>query len=106
MFRISVSSPLGASDCEAIRDGWLAQPTNAVSSLAYVAAGAWFGRRLARRPRGVTPLGAGYVVLLVGNGLGSFAYHGPQVTGSEVAHDIPAVGLVVLSIGTVGSRLL
>ena len=46
------------------------------------------------------------MVLLVGNGLGSFAYHGPQLTGAEVAHDIPAVGLVVLTVGTVGSRLL
>ena len=105
MFRISPTDALGASDCEAIRDGWLAQPTNAVSSLAYVAAGVWLGRRLATRPGGVTPLGAGYVVLLVGNGLGSFAYHGPQLTGAEVAHDIPAVGLVVLTVGTVGSRL-
>ena len=106
MFRISVPTPLGASDCEAIRDGWLAQPTNAVSSLAYVAAGAWLGRRLVTRHGGVTPLGAGYVALLVGNGLGSFVYHGPQVTGAEVAHDVPAVGLVVLTFGTVGSRLL
>jgi len=106
MFRFSPPDPLGASDCEAIRDGWLAQPTNALSSLAYVAAGAWLGRRLVVRHGGVTLLGAGYVVLLVGNGIGSFAYHGPQVTGAEVAHDVPAVGLVLLSVGTVGSRLL
>jgi hypothetical protein len=106
MFRFSPPDPLGASDCEAIRDGWLAQPTNAVSSLAYVAAGAWLGRRLVTRSGGVTPLGAGYVVLLVGNGVGSFAYHGPQLAGAEVAHDIPAVGLVVLTVGTVGSRLM
>ena len=77
-----------------------------MSSLAYVAAGAWLGRRLVARDGGVTPLGAGYVALLVGNGLGSFVYHGPQVTGAEVAHDVPAVGLVVLTFGTVGSRLL
>ncbi|MGH9184873.1 MAG: hypothetical protein ACRD0U_03485 [Acidimicrobiales bacterium] len=32
---------LGASDSEALRDGWLGQPANTLSSVAYVVAGAW-----------------------------------------------------------------
>ena len=39
------SSSLGGSDCEAVRDAVLAQPVNSLSSLAYVAAGAWVLRR-------------------------------------------------------------
>jgi hypothetical protein len=31
----------GGSDCEALHEGWLGQPVNTVSSLAYVVAGAY-----------------------------------------------------------------
>ena len=85
---------LGGADCERIRTGWLAQPANGVSSLAYVGVGLWLLWR-ARSP------GAGRGVLLaagaamVGVGIGSFAYHGPQPGWAHAAHDASIVALVV-----------
>lgn len=69
---------LGASDCEALRDGLLGQPVNSLSSLAYVAAGAYVVRRAG-------PLGP--ALALVAVGAGSVLYHGPMVPGAEAAHD-------------------
>jgi hypothetical protein len=74
----------------------LAQPVNAVSSLAFVPAGAW----VAARASGVTGwrqwevLGIG--AALVANGVGSFAYHGPQPSWAELAHDGPIVAVLAL----------
>jgi len=34
-----IADGIGASDCESIRDAWLAQPVNTLSSFAYVAVG-------------------------------------------------------------------
>ena len=88
---------LGGSDCERIRSGWLAQPANAVSSLAYGAVGAWLLRRPAapagRRPALLAGGGA-----LIGVGVGSFAYHGPQPGWAPLAHDGSVLGLAAVMI--------
>jgi hypothetical protein len=68
----------GGSDCEALREGLLGQPVNAVSSLAYVVAGLWVLRRGG-------PVGPGVALGLVG--LGSVLYHGPMPPGAGPAHD-------------------
>ena len=81
---------LGASDCEALRVGWLAQPANTVSSLAYVVAAAavlWRGG-----PR-VPAVALGIV------GLGSVLYHGPMSPGAETVHDGSI--LAMLAVGAV-----
>ncbi len=87
---------LGLSDCEQISAGWLAQPANAVSSLAFVPAGAWVmsrARALSGWRRGeMVAVGAA----LVANGVGSFAYHGPQPGWAPIAHDGPIVAVVAL----------
>lgn len=79
---------IGASDCEAISDAALAQPINALSSLAYVLAGvvviAWALR--ARRPIVPTVVYGSSVAAI---GLGSVLFHGPQPSGSQVLHDLP-----------------
>jgi hypothetical protein len=87
---------LGASDCEQIGTGWLAQPVNAVSSLAFVPAGAWVASRAGecRGWRRWEVLGVG--AALVANGVGSFAYHGTQPPWAQVAHDAPIVAIVAL----------
>jgi hypothetical protein len=74
------------ADCEAFHDGLVAQPVNAVSSLAYVAAGAWVWRE--DRPRGTA---------LMAVGAGSLAYHARGGTASHVLHDgtIAVVAAVV-----------
>lgn len=86
----------GLSDCEQISGGWLAQPVNAVSSLAFVPAGAWVLSRarglVGRRRWEMVGIGAA----LVANGVGSFAFHGPQPSWAEPAHDGPIVVVIAL----------
>ena len=92
--RGSASPPpdaLGAGDCEAWRPGPLAQPTNAVTSLAFVVAGTWLARRAsivipAERWRVRTAAG-----LLVATGIGSVAYHGPGGRLGHLVHDVTLV---------------
>jgi hypothetical protein len=78
---------LGGSDCEALRDGWLAQPVNSLSSLAYVVAGAYV---LRRGGPGTPALG----LALASVGVGSVLYHGPMPPGAELVHDGSIVALV------------
>ena len=82
---------LGGSDCEALHDGLLGQPVNALSSLAYVAVAAYVLRR------GGPPAPALALALV---GVGSVLYHGPMPPGAEWVHDaslaaVPAAGLAV-----------
>jgi hypothetical protein len=87
---------LGDSDCEEIRTGLLAQPVNAISSLAYVAGGGWVATRGVRSGR---PDAVAFGGLLGGVGVGSFLYHGPCPPGAQQAHDTSlaaALGVVVL----------
>jgi hypothetical protein len=85
---------LGAGDCEAWRDGPVGQPTNTVTSLGLVAAGAW----VARRGRAVWPARrwrpAGYGALLAAAGIGSVAYHGRGGATSRWVHDLAVYALV------------
>jgi len=85
--------PLGASDCELLRGGFLSQPANALSSLAFVVVGiavaAWSGR--CSGPRSRAFVFAGCLIL---TGLGSVAYHGPQYLGAELVHDLSIVFLL------------
>jgi hypothetical protein len=77
---------LGGSDCEALRDGWLGQPINSLSSLAYVVAGAAVAR--SGGP-------AGPAAALAAVGLGSLLYHGPMPPIAELAHDASVIALLV-----------
>jgi hypothetical protein len=75
------------SDCERIRDGVLAQPVNAVTSLAYGAAAAGM-IPLAKRSRGRHRVAfIGYGASLAAVSLGSVAYHGPQPRWARNVHD-------------------
>jgi len=78
----------GHSDCERIVGSALAQPVLAVTSLAYVAAGM---AALCWAMRVRAPLAGAAGVALVAVGVGSFAYHGPQPSWAQVAHDWPIV---------------
>jgi hypothetical protein len=88
---------LAESDCERLRPGWLAQPANAVSSLAYVAVGAWL---MCQSRRGEVDhralLAAGFA--MVGVGVGSLAYHGPQPGWASLAHDAGVWSLALMII--------
>jgi hypothetical protein len=91
---------IGCSDCERIRDGWLAQPVNALSSLAFVgAAGMVLARtwQPARDRRGEV---LAFSALLSLVGAGSVAFHGPQPPGARLMHDVPIPVLIGLALGT------
>jgi hypothetical protein len=93
--RMALDQPetLGDGDCEALRDGWWGQPTNTVTSFAYVVAGGWLGARLRRLRPGQRPAAGAYAALAAVAGIGSVAYHGPQFDGAQLLHDAPIVGL-------------
>ncbi|MGK2948813.1 MAG: hypothetical protein ACSLFP_09580 [Acidimicrobiales bacterium] len=79
------------ADCERIRDGWVGQPANAASSLAFVVAAVPIARsaRARRRPVWLAVAAAAAI-----EGLGSVGYHGPGGRWSKVVHDAGIVALV------------
>lgn len=85
---------IGESDCETLRDDRLAQPVNAITSSAYVAVGAVVvaSGRIRGRELVAAVL---YGICLVGIGLGSILFHGPQPAGSRILHDLPILLTVV-----------
>lgn len=99
---------IGASDCEAIGDALLAQPVNAVTSLAYVVAGAVIVA-LAVRGRRAIVASTVYGVCVAAIGFGSVLFHGPQTSGSQLLHDLPilvtALFVVVADVAALRPRL-
>lgn len=89
------------SDCERPRAGTLAQPANALSALAFAAAGlgvlAAVGRSRdhVNRPAMASPLGALYGGALLVVGAGSFAFHRSPTTWSG---DLDAWGVTLVAI--------
>jgi len=81
---------LAWSDCERVRPGFIAQPVNTWSSLAYCVAGAWIIARGPIASRVPSPVLGGMAVVA---GVGSVAYHGPGGLPAHVAHDAGAYGL-------------
>ena len=93
----SLLAGIGETDCEQLGDGLLAQPVNALTSTAYAAIGVAIlalTRRLRER-RGESIL---FGLLLIGVGVGSVLFHGPQPAGSKALHDLPIAlaGLLML----------
>lgn len=88
-----IIEPLGASDCEVVGAGLLAQPANALSSLAYVLVGLAIGAWGIWSARARAPwVGFGGVVVAIG--IGSFLYHGPQIGPALWLHDASIAGAV------------
>lgn len=87
---------LGEGDCERLRDGLLAQPANAWTSVAFLLVGGW----LLVRGAGLPPAQRSRVRLLAvavaAVGVGSIAFHGPQQPGAEWLHDVTIAGLLVV----------
>lgn len=85
-------------DCERIRPGWLGQPANAISSLAFVAAAVPIAQAARRRRSGAWLAVAAAAAV---EGLGSVGYHGPGGRWAKAVHD---AGLVAV-VGTMGVAL-
>ena len=94
---------LAASDCERIRAGWFAQPANTVSSAAFAIAGCWLLSRA--RSSAAPAVVVRAAAAMIGVGLGSFAYHGPQPGWADPMHSWTVFALaIVLAVETI--RLL
>jgi hypothetical protein len=91
---VSDERALGAGDCEAWRERGLGQPTNTVTSLGYVAAGAWLlARTRVVRPEQRWRAGT-YGLALAASGVGSVAYHGWGGRFAHWLHDATLAALV------------
>ncbi len=79
-----MADPPAAADCELIADGFLGQPANSISSLAFVVVGVVL---LRRRPV------LAWAAIAVG--VGSALFHGPMPSWAKWAHDVSLAGLLV-----------
>lgn len=84
-----------AADCEAIGTGFLGQPVNTLSTVAFLLVGALV--LTYRKERAWIGVG------LIATGVGSFLFHGPMPGGGEWAHDVTLAWLVALIAG-LGTR--
>jgi hypothetical protein len=84
---------LGDGDCEALRAGLIGQPTNTLSSLAFVGVGAWLAARVGELPDASRRGALAYASFTAITGIGSVAYHGPQFVGAQFLHDLPILGV-------------
>lgn len=82
--------PLGASDCERMRDGFLSQPANALSAGTLAGFGLWLAHRHRRHHDHAELVGA----IVAAAGLGSVAYHGPGSRLGAWAHDATIVAML------------
>jgi hypothetical protein len=95
-------------DCEAIGSGWLTQPVNAWSSLAFGVVGIAIvggARSTAGRERSVRVI---FGLLLTATGAGSFLFHGPQPAFGGFVHDLTFLAtlwfLIVVNVnGAIGT---
>ena len=88
------------ADCEYIVEGWLAQPVNAMSSLAFVLAGIWVPLAIRTRSGRSGMLGSAFGSSLALVGIGSLAFHGPGGTLAGWLHDASITALLILILTT------
>jgi hypothetical protein len=79
--------PLGAGDCERLRDGLVAQPVNTASALAYLLAAAWLARQGARRDAASRREALAFGLAVAAAGVGSVDFHGPGSPAARWLHD-------------------
>lgn len=92
---LTVPRPAAAPPCEPPGAWPWTEPASAVSSLAFVVAGAWI-LVAARRDDDAAPTRAALGVLTVLIGVGSLVQHGPAPAWNPVLHDPPLLGALAL----------
>ena len=80
-------------DCERVVSGFLGQPANAVSSVAFLVAAAWILILAFRRERPIALLMLALAV--AANAIGSFARHGPDPAWAWWAHDAAIMAVLL-----------
>ncbi len=96
--------PLGATDCESIGEGWLAQPVGAFSSLAFVAGAGWLWWTRGGPKAGTAA--TAYAAIMGSVGVGSWWFHGPQGAPAQLMHDGTIAVLVAAAVGVPLLRVL
>jgi predicted membrane channel-forming protein YqfA (hemolysin III family) len=87
---------LAVTDCEAIHDGLLRQPVNAITSLSLLVAGIWILAHAANQTPGDRWEQAAFGVAMVAVGVGSFLLHGPAPAWAGWSHDLSNLTAVLL----------
>ena len=87
---------VGATDCELLRDGLIAQPANTLSSLAFVVVGVWIVVRGSRSPRETHPWALLFGAAVIANGVGSVLFHGPGSAPGKWLHDLAIASVLIL----------
>ncbi len=82
-------------DCERIVSSFLGQPTNALSSLAFLVAAAWILILAIRRERTTRTAVLVLTLAVAANGVGSFALHGPDPSWAHWAHDAAIMAVLL-----------
>jgi hypothetical protein len=79
--------PLGAGDCERLREGLVAQPVNTASALAYLLAAAWIARQGAGHQAAPRREALAFGLAVAAAGVGSVDFHGPWTPAARFMHD-------------------
>lgn len=91
---------IALGDCEAVRDGILGQPVNALSSLAYLVAGVPLVGQLRAAPVGQRRWLFAFCLATAANGLGGVAFHGPGGPLSRWVHDTAVLATLGIMAGS------
>lgn len=94
---VEILAAMAGSDCERLRAGWLAQPANTSSCLAFLAIGCWLLVR-ARNSADQGSVLLSTAAALIAVGVGSIAYHGPQPGWAESVHTLSIMGMAFVLI--------
>jgi Ceramidase len=90
---------VGGSDCEHIGLGLLAQPTNTLSSLAYVVVGGLLLWRALTGPAHARVAPGVFALTVAGIGVGSVVFHGPMPGWDRFAHDWSIAAVLAFIVG-------
>ena len=82
-------------DCEQVVSGFLGQPANALSSLAFMVSAAWILILAVRRERATRTSLLVLAAAVAANAAGSFARHGPDPAWAEWAHDVAIMAVLL-----------
>jgi len=85
-------------DCEHIVSGFLGQPTNAVSSLAFLVSAAWILILALRGERATRAVLLVLALAVATNAVGSFALHGPNPGWAQWAHDVAILAVLLFMV--------
>ena len=90
-----LAAKIGASDCETLGAGLLAQPYNAWSSATFIVVGGLVALRGWRSPTSEQIEQVLYGAIVATVGIGSVLFHGPQIPGSRFLHDLPIAAVLL-----------